>query len=89
MAANKRFQPPEWHEDTDEQGNTIYRLNSRYHDEGTPFVYEIRKRLQDNKVIFYFKHDTELLSEGQPKFVHTLKRAKEIVEKLYQSELGT
>jgi len=66
-----------WHEEYDNDDNSIYEAASPYHDDGSPFYFRIRQRLRDNKHEFYEASDAEvMMDEEDPRTWPTLEEAK-------------
>ena len=50
-----------WHEEYDENDNTIWEAAAPYADEcGSPFYFRIKQKLEDNKRIFYDASDEDI-----------------------------
>lgn len=66
-----------WHEEYDDDDNSIYEAASPYHDDGSPFYFRIRQRLRDNKHEFYEASDAEvMMDEDDPRIWESLEAAR-------------
>lgn len=50
----------EWREDTDELDNTFWEAASFWTNDGDPFYYRIRQRLEGDRVVFYDDSTSEI-----------------------------
>ena len=70
-----------WHEDYDDDDNSMYEAASPYHNDGSPFYFRIRQRLRDNKHEFYEASDAEvMMDEEDPRTWATLNEAKAAIQ---------
>ena len=74
--------PIAWHEDWDDDDNSIWEGASPYHDDGSPIYWRLKQRLVENKIEWYAAHDAELGPEDVPPF-DSLEHAKSECQKAH------
>ena len=57
--------PIAWSNVLDDNDNTVWEGPSPYHDEGSPFLWRLRQKLEGDGVVWYADHDAELGGEGE------------------------
>lgn len=78
---------PIWHEEFDDDDNSIWEARSPYHVDDDPLDWRLKQRLVANQIQWYEAHDSELIGQEGADFWWSLEEAKAAVVKAHKTIL--